>query len=69
MASKDAVELAAFTLPLGGQVSRLKTISALTGGATADPSLAFASANPTALFFSDDTTGGQGRVRWMQLAW
>ncbi|HEY4121643.1 MAG TPA: hypothetical protein VGM56_27445, partial [Byssovorax sp.] len=69
MASKDAVELAAFTLPQGGQVSRLKTISALTGGATADPSLAFASADPTALFFSDDTTSGQGRVRWMQLAW
>jgi hypothetical protein len=65
----DAVELRAFAFDPGGRPTNVKTIATLTGSSTEDPSPAFASGDPSALFLADDNVGGQGRVRWMQIAW
>ncbi|HVY47644.1 MAG TPA: hypothetical protein VHB21_17260, partial [Minicystis sp.] len=68
-AAGESTVVQAFTLEPGSHAAGLKTIGSLAGGALEDPSPSFASGDPAALFLVDDTVGGQGRVRWMQIAW
>lgn len=65
----EALVLGAFELTPGGPAGPVKTIAALTGGATQDVSPAFSGPSATSLFFADDAVGGSGRVRWMQILW
>jgi hypothetical protein len=68
-ASGEALLLGAFELRPGASAGAVKTIAALTGGATQDVSPVFGGPAATSLFFADDAVGGTGRVRWMQIAW
>jgi hypothetical protein len=66
----EALVLGAFELGADGALAGpVKTIAALTGGATQDVSPAFSGPTATSLIFADDAVGGSGRVRWMSIAW
>jgi hypothetical protein len=64
----EVLTLGAFRLTPGSPAGPVKTIAALTGSSQ-DPSPSFANPGATALFFADDAVGGNGRLRWMQIAW
>jgi hypothetical protein len=64
----EALVLSAFELNPGAGPRVLKNIGSLTGSITQDVSPVF-TGEADSLFFADDALGGQGRVRWMHIAW
>jgi hypothetical protein len=67
--NSGGLSLRAFSFEAGSRPRDFTLIAYLTGAPTQDPSPAFASGDAAALFFADDTGDGDGRVRWMQVAW
>jgi hypothetical protein len=61
--------LSAFVLGADLSSGPVKAIAAMTGPGSEDTSPALAGEGGTSLFFADDSVGGSGRVRWMQLQW
>lgn len=68
-AVRESMHIDTFELNPGAPPGPRKTLVALSGGANADVSPSFASSSADALFFGDDSVGGNGRVRFMSIRW
>ncbi|MBK9266029.1 MAG: hypothetical protein IPM54_40375 [Polyangiaceae bacterium] len=68
-AIRDSMQIDAFELSPGAPPGPRKTLVALSGGANADVSPAFANASASTLLFGDESVGGNGRVRFMSIGW
>lgn len=68
-AIRESMQIDAFELNPGAPPGPRKTLVALAGGANADVSPTFAGPSASALFFGDDSVGGNGRVRFMSIGW
>lgn len=68
-AIRESMHIDAFELNPGAPPGPRKTLVALSGGANADVSPSFAGSTADALFFGDDSVGGNGRVRFMSIRW
>jgi len=68
-AIRESMHIDAFELNPGAPPGPRKTLVSLSGGANADVSPSFAGPSASALFFGDDSVGGNGRVRFMSIRW
>jgi hypothetical protein len=68
-AIRETMHIDAFELNPGAPPGPRKTLVSLSGGANADVSPSFAGPSASALFFGDDSVGGNGRVRFMSIRW
>jgi len=69
VSTPNALDLAGFQWTVATGASEIEPLFNLTGGPNAIVVPTFAQAGAGTALFADDTPGGTGRIRWMQLDW